>query len=92
MIYNVIYLFYVLLEKLAFFSKQLYKGLLYPKDNKNTRPLVMLHINETKIKVSQKLVLLGLAIDNQLTFRELVNAYVILPFKSFTFYVRYGNA
>ena len=52
----------------------------------------MLHINEIKIKVSQKLVLLGLAIDNQLTFRELVNAYIILPFKSFMFYVRYGNA
>ena len=52
----------------------------------------MLHINEIKIKVPKKLVLLGLANDNQLTFRELVNAYVILPFKSFTFYVRYGNA
>ena len=52
----------------------------------------MLHTNEIKIKVYQKLVLPGFATENQLTFKELVNAFAILPFISFIFYVGYGNA
>ena len=38
--------------------------------NKNKRPPITIHINNIKIKESQEVILLGHAIDNQLTFKE----------------------
>ena len=45
---------------------------------KTPRQTTMLNINQIKVEESQKVVLLGLTIDNRLTFKDILICYVVL--------------
>ena len=42
------------------------------------RQTTMLNINQIKVEESQKVVLLGLTIDNRLNFKDILICYVVL--------------